>query len=96
MRPRAKEEIDDEEDALEYDFEGKYAEAELEGPFKCSKKGEKCVMPLDNCCGYNMKCKGKKGNKTCQCTGIDKVCYTNSDCCTNNCQYQVSGGRICT
>ena len=56
-----KEEIDDEEDALEYDFEGKYVEAEL----GCKARGKKCKMPLPNCCDY-MECKGKTGSKKCR------------------------------
>ena len=81
-----KEEIDDEEDALEYDFEGKYIEAEL----GCKDAGQKRVQPLPDCCG-DMTCEGDYGNKTCQCQAIDQYCYEDNQCCgwSNRCsKYQ--------
>ena len=76
-----KEEIDDEEDALEYDFEGKYVEAELEG---CKAEGDPCKTPFSTCCGY-MKCKGKSGNKTCRCQADNERCGSYEECCSGNC-----------
>ena len=84
-----KEEIDDEEDALEYDFEGKYVEAELEG---CKAKGKKCKTPFNACCGV-MRCEGEKGNKTCQCQAESELCYKDKECCSGNCSYPNSFSR---
>ncbi len=41
------EDFDVEEDALEYDFEGKHAGAEL-GELGCKAEGEKCKKPFPN------------------------------------------------
>ena len=60
------EDFDDEEDALEYDFEGNHVEAELGHPNNnCKKEGKPCQAPIHGCC-KKLKCKGPKGEKTCQ------------------------------
>ena len=81
-----KEEIDDEEDALEYDFEGKYVEAEL----GCKALGDPCKTPFSTCCGW-MKCKGDYGSKTCRCRGKGKRCDHNGECCSGSCSDNYSG-----
>ena len=81
-----KEEIDEEEDALEYDFEGKYVEAEL----GCKAAGVSCKTPFSTCCGW-MNCKGKSGNKTCKCRGKGKRCDHDGECCSKSCSDNYSG-----
>ena len=80
-----KEEIDDEEDALEYDFEGKYVEAELGG---CKNVGDPCKAPFSTCCGH-MKCKGGSGSKTCRCQAGSKWCSSDKECCSGSCSSHV-------
>ena len=84
-----KEEIDDEEDAPEYDFEGKSWRKE-----GCKNEGDPCKTPFSTCCGY-MKCKGKSGNKTCRCQANDKMCGEDDECCSGRCSFTRHGGRIC-
>ena len=83
-----KEEIDEEEDALEYDFEGKYVEAEL----WCKLKGQTCKWPLPQCCGY-MECKGKTGSKKCQCQADGERCGSDKECCSGSCSSHIERAR---
>ena len=82
FRPIA-EEIDEEEH-LEYDFEGKYVEAEL----GCKAVGgATCKTPFSTCCGHT-KCKGGTGNKKCicqQCQPYPEKYDSNGECCSNVC-----------
>ena len=88
-----KEEIDDEEDALEYDFEGKYVEAEL----GCKALGDPCKTPFSTCCGH-MKCKGGSGSKTCRCQAYGKNCDEDEECCSGRCYDSAHflSGKFCS
>ena len=90
------EDFDVEEDALEYDFEGKHAGAEL-GELGCRASGVKCKMPFPRCCG-DYACRGSSGNKTCQCVGPKKgqdSCSNDNECCSGKCKFtNFVGGKV--